>query len=120
LYAHQDIFRVVDIVCCIAILVPILWSIRHLKEASSIDGKAAKNLEKLKMFRHFYLIVVSYIYFTRIIVYLLDATLPFRWTWFGVFVSELATLAFYFTTGYVVKTANRQPEQSLHELCSVG
>ena len=91
-----------DIICCIAILVPIIWSIRHLKEASAIDGKAAKNLEKLRMFRQFYLMVVSYIYFTRIIVYLLDATLPFRWTWFGVFASELATLIFYFATGYVL------------------
>ena len=37
----QDIFRVIDIVCCIAVLVPIIWSIRHLKEASTIDGKGS-------------------------------------------------------------------------------
>jgi len=99
-FTWKDIFRLVDIICCGAILVPIIWSIKHLKEASTIDGKAARNMEKLKLFRQFYLIVVSYIYFTRIIVYLLDATLPFRWVWLGDLFTEAATLAFFCITGY--------------------
>ena len=48
------------------------------QEASSTDGKAAVSLEKLKLFRHFYVMVVCYIYFTRIIVYLLRITVPFQ------------------------------------------
>ncbi|KAA0203739.1 hypothetical protein HAZT_HAZT004874, partial [Hyalella azteca] len=57
----------VDFLCCAAILLPVVWSIRHLQEASQTDGKAAVNLNKLKLFRHFYIMVVCYIYFTRII-----------------------------------------------------
>jgi len=95
----KDIFRLVDIICCGAILIPIIWSIKHLREASQVDGKAARNLSKLKLFRQFYLMVVSYIYFTRIIVYLVDATLPFRFVWLGVLFSEVAALAFYSVTG---------------------
>lgn len=35
-----------------------LRSIRHLQEASNTDGKAAINLQKLKLFRHFYIMVI--------------------------------------------------------------
>lgn len=105
----QDIFRIIDIVCCIAVLVPVIWSIRHLKEASTIDGKAAANLEKLKMFRHYYLVVVCYIYLTRIIVYLLERSLYLRWTWVSVFVVEIATLSFYCLTGYLFRPVADNP-----------
>lgn len=108
-FTWKDIFRLVDIICCGAILVPIIWSIKHLKEASQIDGKAARNMHKLKLFRQFYLMVVSYIYFTRIIVYLLDATLPFRWVWLGDLFTELATFAFYCTTGYKFRPVPDNP-----------
>ena len=50
----------------------------RVQEASSTDGKAAVSLEKLKLFRQFYVMVVCYIYFTRIIVYLLRITVPFQ------------------------------------------
>lgn len=43
--------------------------------------------------------VVSYIYFTRIIVYLLDATLPFRLAWVSAAANEAAALAFYVACG---------------------
>jgi NADH:ubiquinone oxidoreductase subunit 3 (subunit A) len=108
-FTWKDIFRLVDIICCGAILVPIIWSIKHLKEASQIDGKAARNMHKLKLFRQFYLLVVSYIYFTRIIVYLLDATLPFRWVWLGDLFTEMATFAFYCTTGYKFRPVPDNP-----------
>ena len=69
-----------------------------MKDASSTDGKAAVSLEKLKLFRHFYIMVVCYVYFTRlidsfelikqkqqllfrIIVYLLKITVPFQYEW---------------------------------------
>ena len=67
----MNILHLVDIVCCCAILFPIVWSIKHLREASQTDGKAARSLHKLTLFRQFYVMVVSYIYFTRIVVYLL-------------------------------------------------
>ena len=43
--------------------------------------------------------VVCYIYFTRIIVYLLESTLPFHFIWLAAAASELATLAFYIASG---------------------
>eukprot|EP01091_Cochliopodium_minus_P003642 TRINITY_DN13620_c0_g1_i1.p1 TRINITY_DN13620_c0_g1~~TRINITY_DN13620_c0_g1_i1.p1 ORF type:complete len:446 (-),score=87.91 TRINITY_DN13620_c0_g1_i1:78-1343(-) len=96
----KSIFRVIDIVCCGAILIPIIWSIKHLQDAAGTDGKASKNLNKLQMFRQYYLIVVSYIYFTRIIVYLFDAGLPYQYVWLGDLFSQTANLIFFVVTGY--------------------
>lgn len=36
---------------------------------------------KLQLFRHFYVMVVIYIYFTRIVVYLLRSTMPYQYVW---------------------------------------
>ncbi|TRY86139.1 hypothetical protein DNTS_030205 [Danionella cerebrum] len=77
----REILFLVDLICCGAVLFPVVWSIRHLQEASSTDGKAAINLEKLKLFRHYYVMVVCYIYFTRIIALVLKVTVPFQWQW---------------------------------------
>lgn len=71
----KDVFILVDLMCCGAIMFPVVWSIRHLQEAAHMDGKAASNLQKLKLFRHFYIMIVCYIYFTRVIVYLLKVTI---------------------------------------------
>ena len=53
----RDFLHLVDIVCCCAILFPIVWSIRHLRQAAEADGKAQHNLMKLQLFRQFYVMV---------------------------------------------------------------
>lgn len=96
----KNLFRLVDIVCCAAIIIPIVWSIKHLRDAASTSGKAASNVHKLATFRNFYLVVVSYIYFTRICVYLLEASLPFGIIWLKDLMMESATVTFFVVTAY--------------------
>lgn len=74
----RDIFILVDLLCCGAILFPVVWSIRHLEDAARTSDKAAINLRKLKLFKHFYIMIVCYIYFTRIIMYLLKVRVSLR------------------------------------------
>jgi NADH:ubiquinone oxidoreductase subunit 3 (subunit A) len=105
----KKIFQLVDIICCGAILIPIVWSIKHLREASQSDGKVALNMKKLTLFRQFYLMVVSYIYFTRIIVYLVDSTLPYNLAWLADFFIEMATLIFFTVVGYKFRPAADNP-----------
>merc|ERR1719495_2388619 len=105
----KEVFILVDLVCCGAILLPVVWSIRHLQEASSTDGKAAVSLEKLGLFRHFYIMVVCYVYFTRIIVYLLKITVPFQYEWLDSMFKEVATLVFFVMTGYKFRPASNNP-----------
>lgn len=109
----SDILHLVDMVCCCLILLPIVWSIRHLREAESTDGKAMANMNRLKNFRTFYLSVVSYIYFTRIVVYLLDASLPFELSWLGTVFAELAAFAFYGVSGYLFRPQSANPYLAL-------
>lgn len=108
-FTWRDVFHLLDIICCCAILFPIVWSIKHLREASQTDGKAAANLEKLTLFRQFYVMVVSYIYFTRIVVYLLRSTMPYQYVWVSDAAGELATLAFYVVTGLKFQPSGNNP-----------
>ncbi|XP_025418598.1 protein GPR107 [Sipha flava] len=107
--AWLDLFLLVDFMCCAAILFPILWSIRHLQEASQTDGKAAINLRKLKLFQQFYVMLVSYIYFTRILIYMLRMTVPFHLQWLNEFSKETATFVFFVMTGYKFRPTNANP-----------
>uniref|UniRef100_UPI00398E43B5 protein GPR108 isoform X2 n=1 Tax=Pristiophorus japonicus TaxID=55135 RepID=UPI00398E43B5 len=111
----KEILFLVDLICCGAILFPVVWSIRHLQEASSTDGKAAMNLAKLKLFRHFYVMIVCYIYFTRIIAILLKFTVPFQWQWMYNFLVEVSTLVFFVLTGYKFRPASNNPYLQLSQ-----
>ncbi|KAI8467943.1 MAG: G protein-coupled seven transmembrane receptor [Monoraphidium minutum] len=95
----RDIFHIIDIACCCAILFPIVWQIRQLRDAAGMDGKAARSLIKLRLFRSFYATVVAYVYFTRVIVYLLRNFVSYRYAWTSDAVAEVAALAFYTWVG---------------------
>ncbi|XP_030052738.1 protein GPR108 isoform X2 [Microcaecilia unicolor] len=105
----MQILFLVDLICCGSILFPVIWSIRHLQEASNTDGKLAINLAKLKLFRHYYVMVVCYIYFTRIIAILLKVIVPFQWQWLHQLLVEVSTFIFFILTGYKFQPACNNP-----------
>lgn len=105
----KEVFFLVDVICCCAVLFPIVWSIKNLREAARTDGKAAVNLMKLTLFRHYYIVVICYIYFTRVVVYALETITSYRYLWTSVVAGELATLAFYGFTGYKFKPEAHNP-----------
>ncbi|XP_072997199.1 protein CANDIDATE G-PROTEIN COUPLED RECEPTOR 7-like [Typha latifolia] len=103
----NQIFLLIDVACCCAVLFPIIWSIRSLRETSKTDGKAAKNLAKLTLFRQFYIVVIGYLYFTRIIVYALRTIASYKYRWVSVAAEEMATLAFYLVMFYMFRPVER-------------
>uniref|UniRef100_M3Y6L1 G protein-coupled receptor 108 n=2 Tax=Mustela putorius furo TaxID=9669 RepID=M3Y6L1_MUSPF len=139
----KEILFLVDLICCGAILFPVVWSIRHLQDASGTDGKGlpsrlpapwilppngppaflspplpsparahpavAVNLAKLKLFRHYYIMVICYVYFTRVIAILLQVAVPFQWQWLYQLLVEGSTLAFFVLTGYKFQPAGDNP-----------
>ncbi|XP_011285833.2 protein GPR108 isoform X2 [Felis catus] len=105
----KETLFLVDLICCGAILFPVVWSIRHLQDASGADGKVAVNLAKLKLFRHYYVMIICYVYFTRIIAILLRVAVPFQWQWLYQLLVEGSTLAFFVLTGYKFQPAGNNP-----------
>ena len=103
------VFLLVDVICCCAVLFPIVWSIKNLREAARTDGKAAVNLMKLTLFRQYYIVVICYIYFTRVVVSALGTITSYRYLWTSVLAAELATLAFYLFTGHKFKPEAHNP-----------
>lgn len=99
----NQVFLIVDIVCCCAIIFPIVWSIRSLRETSKTDGKAARNLSKLSLFRQFYIVVIGYLYFTRIVVFALRTIAAYKYQWVANAAEEIASLAFYVVMFYMFR-----------------
>lgn len=109
------LLHLVDIVCCCMILVPIVWQVNELEKSVDADedlsereadlesGDKGQILEKLKLFRTFYLVVIAYIYSTRILVYLFASLLDYRHLWVRHFVVEIVTLSFYVSVGLMFR-----------------
>ncbi|BBN07774.1 G protein-coupled receptor 107 [Marchantia polymorpha subsp. ruderalis] len=114
-FTWKQVFLLLDIICCCAVLFPIVWSIKHLREASHTDGKAARNVVKLTLFRHYYMVVVSYIYFTRIVVFAVTTVTAYHYRWTSDLAEELASLAFYLFTGYKFRPVVHNPYFVLEE-----
>jgi G protein-coupled receptor 107 len=143
--------HLVDILCCCAVLIPIVWSVNALErsmgdeggnhsalpadesegeshrdddhdddddhvdheERDLEDGEKGQVLRKLRLFRSFYLLVVAYIYATRILVYLFATLLDYQHLWLRYMVVEIVTLAFYVTVGCMFRPMAENPYLTL-------
>ncbi|XP_076946443.1 protein CANDIDATE G-PROTEIN COUPLED RECEPTOR 7-like [Bidens hawaiensis] len=103
----NQVFLLVDLICCCAIIFPIVWSIRSLRETSKTDGKAARNLAKLTLFKQFYVLVIGYLYFTRIIVFSLRTISSYKFEWVANAAEETASLVFYLMMFYMFRPTDR-------------
>ncbi|NXA25789.1 GP107 protein, partial [Ibidorhyncha struthersii] len=113
----KEILFLVDLLCCGAILFPVVWSIRHLQEASATDGKGklSEGAIVLITLSPFPSQIVCYIYFTRIIAILIKIAVPFQWKWLYQLLDEMATLVFFVLTGYKFRPASDNPYLQLSQ-----
>jgi hypothetical protein len=84
-----------------------MWSIRHIRQAQEADRdeKTKDTLIRLTQFRSFYLTTMAWLYFTRIVVYVMLQTLAFDRQWLSQFFDEVATIAYYAWVGYRFRPA---------------
>ncbi|KAB5529511.1 hypothetical protein DKX38_019592 [Salix brachista] len=114
-WTWNQIFLLIDVICCCAVFFPLVWSIRNLKEASKSDGKAARNLQKLTLFKNFYICLVMYLYFTRVVVSSMEGVLDYRYEGLAYVLSEGASLAFYVFIFYNFQPTERNPYLAIDE-----
>ncbi|CAI9273345.1 unnamed protein product [Lactuca saligna] len=103
----NQLFLLVDLICCCAILLPIFWSISLLRETSKTDGKAATNLAKLTLFKQFYVLVIGYLYFTRLVVYSLKTISSYKFEWVANGAEEVASVAFYIVMFFMFRPIDK-------------
>lgn len=92
------IFQLLDILCCILVLSPILE-----------PSDRQKRPQQLEILRNFYIILISYIYATRVISTVLHMFLPPNSRWITKLLTELATIAFFTFVGLEFRPAKDHP-----------
>lgn len=105
----NETFLLIDVVCCCTIFFPIFWSIRSLREASRTDGKASRNLEKLTLFKQFYVVVMAYLYFTRFGVALIGNSVSYLHEWVVAAAAETVNFVFYLFIFYNFRPTEKNP-----------
>ncbi|KAJ3442728.1 hypothetical protein M0812_12473 [Anaeramoeba flamelloides] len=95
-----DILKFFDLVCVCCIIFPIIYTISHLQSTASVDGKMAKNVERLRIFKEFYIVTFIYIYTTRLFVMIIPRFLSFKLLYLDSIFNELVSLLFYIYVGY--------------------
>lgn len=109
----NEILLIMDIICCGLTTLPIMWSVSHLERETERDGKLAASFQRLKNFRSFYLSVLVYVYFTRIVVFLLSTMIPYDFIWVASAFREIASLVFFFYVGSLFKPQPVNPYLAL-------
>ncbi|KEG14717.1 hypothetical protein DQ04_00331100 [Trypanosoma grayi] len=95
-----DILQILDVVCCCCVLFPLVWSIKKLREASETDESTARTITRMREFRSFYIAIVAYIYFTRIVLIMVANALSYDKAWIAKAGAEIVAVLFYTYCGF--------------------
>jgi G protein-coupled receptor 107 len=125
----SGLMHMIDIICCCAVIVPVVWQVNELEKI--VDNDSSENehnstaaqdigsksliLKRLKIFRTFYMLVVAYIYATRILVYLFASILSYKNLWIQHFVVEIVTLSFYVVVGIMFRPQEVEYDKKINQ-----
>lgn len=112
----RDILRIIDFACCVAVLVPVVMTIRSLNSEAQESGQTLRSVEKLRKFRSFYLLTIIFLYFTRVVVILLGSALGYQHAWITLFLTELSAVLFYGWCGKEFRPRHENPYMSFEDI----
>eukprot|EP00744_Colponema_vietnamica_P016052 GILI01022506.1.p1 GENE.GILI01022506.1~~GILI01022506.1.p1 ORF type:complete len:466 (-),score=71.40 GILI01022506.1:80-1351(-) len=115
----RDTLRLVDIGCCVAVLLPVITSIHSLR--STTDRAEQRRLGRLRQFRTFYIVVVGYMFITRVALDYVVAVAPYFLTWAPAAIGELGAFFLYFVAGFMFRPAaqaewEKEPKMSAADI----
>ncbi|KAI3716639.1 hypothetical protein L1987_67653 [Smallanthus sonchifolius] len=90
----NQVFLLVDLICCCAVIFPVVWSIRSF---SKTDAKSARHLS------WFCVVVIGYLLVTRIGVFALKVFADYKDQWVCSAAEEMASLVFYLVMFYMFR-----------------
>ncbi|KAI3823409.1 hypothetical protein L1987_04844 [Smallanthus sonchifolius] len=90
----NQVFLLVDLICCCAVIFPVVWSIRSF---SKVESKAARNLT------WFCVVVIGYLLVTRIGVFAMKTIADYKDQWVCSAAEEMASLVFYMVMFYMFR-----------------
>ena len=105
----EVVLRVSDFVCCILVLLPVMWSIRNLERSSDISDKAESNLIRLKTFRDLYFVFISFLYCRIVILSMLKLTIECPDSWISTTVDEIIFFFFFVFVGKKLRPMKDNP-----------
>jgi len=95
--------RILDIVCCCIVLLPlVMWT-----PTGSATDDSQRQITRLQRFRLYYVVVVVYLYATRVLSPLLESQLSYLWLWLAHVAYESSALAFYLFSGSMFQPTGR-------------
>ncbi|KAK9072753.1 hypothetical protein SSX86_009188 [Deinandra increscens subsp. villosa] len=103
----NQVYMVNDAICRCAVLFPIVWSIRSLKESSKTDDKAGRNLS---LFTQFFRLVVGYLWLPKICVFALESIVDYTNIWVFSATEEISTLLFYLVMFFMFRPVEEDHE----------
>ncbi|KAH9578125.1 Lung seven transmembrane receptor-like [Trypanosoma melophagium] len=90
-----DILQILDVICCCCVLFPLIWAIKKIREAGNTDESTARTVTRMREFRTFYVVVVAYIYITRIALIMVANAVPYEKAWIADVGAQVVAVLFY-------------------------
>jgi G protein-coupled receptor 107 len=110
----KSIMLWIDVISCFLVLPVIAWSIRNLK--NSKDEKSVATSVRLNQFQQFYLIVIAYLYFSRVVVQFIRDGLPPSYGWIPEILRELSSLGVFLFSGFRFRPASPVKEEEEYKV----
>ncbi|ORC90459.1 putative membrane-associated protein [Trypanosoma theileri] len=95
-----DILQILDVICCCCVLFPLILTIKKIREAGSTDESTARTVTRMREFRTFYIVVVAYIYITRIVLIMVANAVSYDKAWIAEAGAQMVAVLFYIFCGY--------------------